>query len=105
MTYVALEHMVNVAQHVGWGGAVKGKVTAALSDYLCSWLWRYSHVPHDLNVNDRMTKLGHLAGNKSKVSGFRGFHSPGLVKCLKIDNSNNNNNNNKPLKNPEPFFL
>ena len=31
---------------------------------LYSWLWRYTHFPHDLNVNECMTKLGHLATNK-----------------------------------------
>ena len=29
-----------------------------------SWPWRYSHIPHDLNVNECMIKLGHLAANK-----------------------------------------
>ena len=58
------EHMADATPHVGWGGVVKGKVNAALLDYLYSWLWRYWHIPHDLNVNECMTKVGHLAGNK-----------------------------------------
>ena len=64
MTCVALEHMVDATPHVGWGGVVKGKVNAALFDYLCSWLWRYSRIPHDLSVNECMTKLGRSGGNK-----------------------------------------
>ena len=75
---------------MGWGGQRKN-----LSDYLYGWLWRYSHIPHGLNVNECMTKLGDVAGNKSKVSRKR-LVSPRPVKCLKIDNSD------EPLKNPEP---
>ena len=59
---------------------VKGKVNAALYDYLYGWLWRYSHIPHDLNVNERMRKLGHLAGQKYKVSRKR-LVAPRPVKC------------------------
>ena len=101
-TSCTLVHMVDVHLYTWWippsvNTLVKGKVNAALYDYLYRWLWRYSHIPHDLNVNECMTKLGHLAGNMQKVSRKR-LVAPPLLKSLKSDNSD------EPFKNPEPCF-
>ena len=57
---VELAHLFDATQWRGWGGEVtiprsvttltKGKINAALHDYLQCWLWLYSHIPQDLNV-------------------------------------------------------
>ena len=91
--YVTCRVGVGVGCDDSVNALVKGKVHAALYEYLYSWLWRYSHIPHDCNVNDCLTKLRHSAANKKKVLRKR-FVVPPPVKCLKSDNRD------EPLKNP-----
>ena len=60
--------MVDATPCLGWGW--DECMLSCMITCTYSWPWRYSHIPHDLNVNECMTKLGHLAANSGSLFVF-----------------------------------